>query len=335
MIFNFTATDIEDVGLVAMGVDSARLTMYMGSVFIYMVLLLVQVVIYGFAYSLRKKAKVFDRIQNKIKESYFWSGIIRIGLESYLDMSIGIYLSFYQISYVTGSDKFDIAFTCICALIVVGLPVAIIAIFCKNSDLEDPYFQEQFGSLTEGFKTSGVRVKDTIKMIFWFLLRRFLTGVIIVPLADQSPWIQLAPNVMLSLADACLTYHLNPYENSIGGYMAMFNETIVVFLSYFPFLFTNMVPEPETRYSVGWIFIGLVAFMVVVNLLVVIHGSVMESIELARRKAVEQHNYRLLKIRGIEMNIIVMSPMQKIRTYLGVDWLFAKPNEQRLNDLIA
>ena len=184
--------------------------MYMGSVFIYMVLLIIQCIIYGFAYALRKHSKVLNRIQIKINDTYFLRGIIRIGLESYLDMCIGIYFSFKQLSYVTGSDMFDIAFTCICTLIVVGLPIAVIVILRKHSDLDDPSFQKQFGSLTEGYKTSGVHVKNTIKMILWFLLRRFLTGVIIVPLSEQTSWIQLAPNVVLSLADACFTYHFNP-----------------------------------------------------------------------------------------------------------------------------
>jgi hypothetical protein len=40
-IFNFSPTEIKDVGFIAMGVKSARLTMYLGSVFIYMFLLLV------------------------------------------------------------------------------------------------------------------------------------------------------------------------------------------------------------------------------------------------------------------------------------------------------
>ena len=117
--------------------------------------------------------------------------------------------------------------------------------------------------------------------------------------------------------------------------MAKFNNSIVLVLSYFPFLFTNMVPDPETRYKAGWIFIVLIAFMVVVNLIVVVQGTVVETIEEARRKVVEQHNYRLLKIRRIEMDIIVMSPLQRLRTYLGIDWLFAEKNELRLNDLIA
>lgn len=40
-IFNFSSTEVKNVGFVAMGVESTRLTMYLGSVFIYMFLLVV------------------------------------------------------------------------------------------------------------------------------------------------------------------------------------------------------------------------------------------------------------------------------------------------------
>ncbi len=106
--------------------------------------------------------------------------------------------------------------------------------------------------------------------------------------------------------------------------MAKFNNTVVLILSYFPFLFTNLVPDPEARYQAGWIFISITAFMVVANLIVVVQSTIVDTIEEARRKAVEQHNYRLLLIRRIEMDIMVMYPMQKFRTYIGVDWLFAE-----------
>ena len=164
--------------------------MFLGSVFIYMVLLFFQCIIYGFAFALRRHSKVLNRIQNKIKDTFFWRGIIRMGLESYLDMCIGIYCSFEMVSYSTGSDIFDIVLTCLCTLIVFVLPIAVIIVLRKHSKLDDPSFQKKFGSLTDGYKTSGDFGTDAAKkMISWFMLRRFLTAVIIVPLSEQISWI--------------------------------------------------------------------------------------------------------------------------------------------------
>ena len=52
-------------------------------------------------------------------------------------MNIGIYLSLLQFSYVTGSDFFDIIFTIVCVTIVLGLPIAVVVILCKNPNIED------------------------------------------------------------------------------------------------------------------------------------------------------------------------------------------------------
>ena len=96
---------------------------------------------------------------------------------------------------------------------------------------------------------------------------------------------------------------MNVYENKTGFIMAMFNDSIVLFLSYFPLLFTDFIPDLETRYFAGWIYIAIVALMVIGNLGVVLRGTVLEIIEQARRRVVELHNYRLLKIRKIQMNV--------------------------------
>jgi len=216
-----------------------------------------------------------------------------------LDFAIGTCLSLQQLRYGTGSDYFDIAFTIICAGIVLGLIIALLVILKKNPDLENPNFQEKYGSITDGLKTSGIHAGDTRKIIVWFLIRRLLTGLIVVLLAHQTIWMQLAANLILTIVDTCLTYTLNVYKNKVSFYMAMFNDATVLFLSYFPFLFTDFIPDLETRYFAGWIYIAIAALMVVVNLVVVIRSSILEMVEEARRKAVEMYNYRLLNERKL------------------------------------
>ena len=52
--------------------------------------------------------------------------------------------------------------------------------------------------------------------------------------------------------------------------MAKLNNTIVLILSYFPILFTDLVPGPEAKYIIGWFFVGLTALLVLANLIVVV-----------------------------------------------------------------
>jgi len=221
-----------------------------------------------------------------------------------LDLTIGICLSLQQLMYETRSDYFDISFTFISAGIVLGLLIAIPVILKKNPDLEDPKFEEKYGSLTDGLRTSGISVGFIKKTIVWFLIRRLLTGLIMVLLVHVTIWVQLAANLSLTLLDTCFTYHMNVYKEEMSFYMAMFNDAIVLFLSYFPFLFTDFILDLETRYYAGWIYIAIVALMIVVNVIVVSRDTVLTMAEEARRKSGELHNYPLVKKRGlIDTNI--------------------------------
>jgi hypothetical protein len=127
----------------------------------------------------------------------------------------------------------------------------------------------------------------------------------------------------LTLTDVCFKIHLNPYRTAAVTRMERFNDTIVLILTYFNFVLTDLMPEVEDKYLIGWFYVSLVSILLVANISVMVHGTVVDTTEECRRRGVEQHNYRLLLIRRIEMDIIVMSPLQKFRTYIGVDWLFA------------
>jgi hypothetical protein len=85
-------------------------------------------------------------------------------------------------------------------------------------------------------------------MILWFLLRRFITAVSVVYLGDQSPVWQIASLMYLSLADVLVNFHLNAFESNTRGIMAKFNDIVVFLLSYFPFVYSSLVPDPESRY---------------------------------------------------------------------------------------
>ena len=89
-------------------------------------------------------------------------------------------------------------------------------------------------------------------MILWFLLRRLVTALAIVFFGDQSPVWQISTLMYLSLADVLVNYHLNAYESKVGSLMSKINDFIVFFISYFPFVYSGLVLNPERRYDIGW-----------------------------------------------------------------------------------
>ena len=68
-------------------------------------------------------------------------------------------------------------------------------------------------------------------MLFWFLFRRILTALNLVELQNQTIWLQLTFNMLLSLIDVCLMLHWTPYENKIRNVMEKFNGVVVLLLS--------------------------------------------------------------------------------------------------------
>jgi hypothetical protein len=81
-------------------------------------------------------------------------------------------------------------------------------------------------------------------MTFWFLLRRLLTAANLAQMRHQTMWLQLTINIWLCLIDTCLKLHWDPYENKLNGSMQKMNDLLVLLLSIFMFLFTDITNSP-------------------------------------------------------------------------------------------
>jgi hypothetical protein len=137
---------------------------------------------------------------------------------------------------------------------VIACPIAGHLLLRKwSNELDKQVFQRKYGSLTEGYKTTGVLGSESTRlMIVWFMLRRLITAVFIVSLADESPVFEISAVMYLSLADVLVGFHLNAFESQTSNNLAKMNDVIVFLLSYFPFIYAGLLPNPEDRYSIGW-----------------------------------------------------------------------------------
>ena len=151
-------------------------------------------------------------------------------------------------------------------------PLTVYFFLRKNSNsLEDEEFKAKHGGLYDGFTIHTAEKRlASINMVGWFLFRRFLTGVNLVYLRNESIWIQLTMNMWLTLVDVCIKIHLSPYESRVGGLMEKLNDCIVLTYAYFPYLFTDLVPKSEDKYFIGWFAMGVVGILIAVNLFVML-----------------------------------------------------------------
>ena len=72
-----------------------------------------------------------------MKVKYYWNGIIRLILESYWDLCVGILLSFKEPRYDKLSDIFDFCLTVFFALFVIAGPIASFFTLQKNANQLD------------------------------------------------------------------------------------------------------------------------------------------------------------------------------------------------------
>jgi hypothetical protein len=60
--------------------------------------------------------------------------------------------------------------------------------------------------------------------------------------------LQLAPFIFIGLALLAYILYWQPMESTFLNVLASFNEGILLLMGYLMYLFTDFVPEPETRF---------------------------------------------------------------------------------------
>ena len=85
------------------------------------------------------------------------------------------------------------------------------------------------------------------------MVRRIFTAVVIVQMDDLSPWLLITANMYIALADAIINCYYLACVNKIDGVVITFNNFVVLILTYFPYLYAGLIPDPEVRIYAGWI----------------------------------------------------------------------------------
>ena len=215
-----------------------------------------------------------------------WGYLFTLIIQSYLDISVGSMLSSEQAELKTPSDIFDFGFTLVCMLGIFVFPILNFIFLHRNVDqLDKKEFKDKFGSLYNGCVThSATKRQGVIKMSNWFLFRRFITAVNLVYVRNLTIWFQLSLSVCLCLADVCIKLYLSPYASTIAGFINFFNDTIVLILSYFMFVFTDLTPSQEDKYLIGWVYNGLVGLLVVSNLFLILYCGIKDVVKKIKAK---------------------------------------------------
>lgn len=147
----------------------------------------------------------------------------------------------------------DFFFAIFCAALVIGYPIFNGVFLYRNVDkLNTKEFKATWGSCYDGYLIySAANRRNVIILSSWFLFRRFLLAINLI-FVVQVIWVQLTINMLLCLADLALKMYLRPYNKDRKGFFMFFNDHVVLFLSYFMYVFTDLTPTQEDKYFIGW-----------------------------------------------------------------------------------
>jgi hypothetical protein len=133
--------------------------------------------------------------------------------------------------------------------------------------LQDENFKGRFESLYMNVNTQQDR---SFYMMSLFVFRRLLYSMIIVFLAGSTV-AQLFVQFFCCLLMLVFFVKVKPLNQPFLNRIEIFNECCLLLSSYFLFLFTDFVPSPTLRYTIGWGFIGLQVFNISVNWLCMLY----------------------------------------------------------------
>ena len=67
--------------------------------------------------------------------------------------------------------------------------------------------------------------------------------------------------------------HMWPLETQFATKMEIFNECTIVMLTYGMLMFTDLVPDPEMRFTIGWYYMAISLGNISVHLILLVRRS--------------------------------------------------------------
>lgn len=123
-----------------------------------------------------------------------------------------------------------------------------------------------FGSL---YSDLDVNSKLKTFQITVFLLRRAFIGISIA-FCSNYYFVQLQMLLVSSLFCLCFLIIARPYETMKTNIVEMINEFLDICTIYLLHCFSFFIPNVETRYKIGWVYLGVVGLVFVINVAVML-----------------------------------------------------------------
>ena len=211
------------------------------------------------------------RIRHRLAALLFWNGIIRVIMETYMEVSLISVLNISVIdwqtddSYILASSLFALVFLSLFS----SLPLLLLLKLCTSRKRwHFVGFKKRYGTVFEGlmiYDDSSLNRRSALIPLITFFGRRMLFAVILISMR-ASLWFQLLIQMLISLAISIYFVHFKPCETSSQTKLWAFNEIIILVIVVLLMCFSDAVQDAKTRHQLGYGFIALSVGNIAVNL---------------------------------------------------------------------
>ncbi|CAG9327428.1 unnamed protein product [Blepharisma stoltei] len=212
--------------------------------------------------------KLFPKVSifRWLKRSYLFSILLRIGIESFLEITLSVFLQWREISEPNqniGYLSLILSFITMAYLILTFLLIIWQVTLKSEEELTTEVHEVRFGTLYEGFKTSS---KLTASFLLLQNARRVLFAIFCVFLYEYTI-IQVTLSAVLSFIYTISLVLLRPFKSKILGNGLHISSEFCYFSAHCMILkFLDDQLSDNDRVRLGWIVIALLCFSVMLHI---------------------------------------------------------------------
>ena len=208
-------------------------------------------------------------------------------MEVYLSLTMFSLINLMNMDWDTDlpSVNFSNFFAIVGTIVAVVCPIILIVFTMRHyKDLNKDEFQKRHGVMLEGLEVNYMdrtdvqfseinKLQRIVVIVSGFhFMRRFLLCISLVCWREPVS-IQIVLQMAFSMAYIGTVAWYRPFETALANRLEIFTECVTLGALYTLMLFTDFVPEAQTRYMCGVYFIGLLMVYLAVHLIVILRES--------------------------------------------------------------
>ena len=209
------------------------------------------------------------RITKLIKNYCFYNLMIVVCQGGYFEFIIGIYLNIdVQIKTVSGEiASVLLAFYCF-FIVFIWIPSALFKLLRAplESIRNSRKFKRKWSAFYEGIKTTN---RGTLAYYYIFYARRVFfcfVAFYLLPLTIVKVQIIMMINLFIVIYQASY----NPFITKKKNRIELFNEVFITIITFHICLFTEFMPNQESKITMGWSMICLTVVNTIFNFLIIL-----------------------------------------------------------------